>query len=226
MRIGALILARLDSSRLPGKALADVAGRPLIDYVRERAMAVTGLDAVVLATSDRAVDEPLEAFAKTNGLLVYRGDVADVAGRCLAAAEAHGLDAFVRVNGDSPFLDLDLVATAIARMRAPDGPDFVTNLRPRSYPYGVSVEVVRTAIYRQLYVRFTTSDEREHVTKGIYDRLNDLRWENVVNPAGDETGLHATVDTPDDLDRFRAFASSWTRPWISATYHNFAGSGY
>ena len=78
-------------------------------------MAVAGLNAIVLATSDRPIDDPLAAFAAANELALFRGDPDDVAGRALACAERFGLDYFARVNGDSPFLEPALLGEAIRR---------------------------------------------------------------------------------------------------------------
>ena len=137
-----LLLARLDSRRLPGKGLVDLGGRPLLGRTVDRIRRCSAVADIVLATSDRSVDDPLAAFAAAEDIPCYRGDAADVAGRCLAAMDAHGLDWFIRICGDSPFLDPAVTdAVAKAFVSAPE-PDIATNVHPRGFPIGASAEAV------------------------------------------------------------------------------------
>ena len=202
MSAGAIILCRLDSRRLPGKALHQVGGRPLIDFALQRCRAVAALEGnIVLATSTRDVDDPLADFARENGLWLFRGPTDDVAGRVLACARQFGFRYFVRVNGDSPFLDPSLVDQAV-RLAEAGGLDLVTNLVPRSFPYGVSVEVVRTEAFADAFPQMTRPDHREHVTKYLYEQIGLFRYANITCPAGDWSRVRLTVDTPEDLDWF------------------------
>src|SRR4051794_17111230 len=167
MRLGATVLARLSSSRLPGKVLRDVGGRPLIAHVLARVEQVRGLDEIVVATSADAADDALEAWCGKHGVPVFRGDLVDVRGRVIACAEHHGLDAVARVNADSPWLDPALLAQGVARMRATHC-DLVTNVLERTYPYGVAVEVVSVAALLRSRELLGTVEDAEHVTRAIY----------------------------------------------------------
>lgn len=201
-RIGAVVLARLDSSRLPGKGLVPVAGRPMLAYVTERAAAAAGVDRVIVATSQRPVDDPLEAFAAERGLGLFRGDLIDVAGRALACARAFSLDAFARVNGDSPLLDFELLARAVAEFRAGDA-DLVTNVLRRTYPPGMSVEVVSTAAMAMAHARMTEPRHFEHVTKFFYEHPGDFGIVSIESGREGWDRVHAAVDTPEDMECFR-----------------------
>ncbi|HKB05748.1 MAG TPA: NTP transferase domain-containing protein [Gemmataceae bacterium] len=199
---GAIILSRMDSRRLPGKALVPVRGRPLVDYVlgRCRRLQAVGRN-IILATSDRAVDDPLAAFARVNSVSVFRGSADDVAGRVLGCARHFGFDYFVRVNGDSPLIEPPLIDRAVRT--AVDGRlDLVTNLLPRSFPYGVSAEVVRTAAFADAYARMERPEHREHVTKYLYEHVDRFTYVNISCPEGDLSRVRMTVDTTDDLDWF------------------------
>ncbi len=116
-RTGAVILARLDSNRLPGKTLRPALGRPMLAYTIDRVRCVRTPDRrvpdIVLATSDRAVDDPLAEFAAECGIGLFRGSVADVAGRVAACAQLREWDAFLRINGDSPFVDPATLSCAL-----------------------------------------------------------------------------------------------------------------
>ena len=218
MKAGAIIVARMDSRRLAGKALADVEGRPVLWYVTVRARLVKAFnDRVVVATSDRPVDDPLAAYCESQGWPFCRGAPEDVAGRLLACAEYFGLDWFARINADSPLVDPALLGEACEVAELGDH-DFVTNLQPRSFPYGVSVELIRTEFYRQVYAKFRGPEDCEHVTRYLYDHLVETRYANIARHGEDLSGERLTIDTPEDLAAFRKFVASLRRDWLDVTY--------
>ena len=200
-RIGAVIPCRLDSTRLPGKVLRRVRGRTLLDRVLDRCRGVTGLDLMVVATTDRAVDDPIADHAAAQGVPVYRGRLDDVAQRLLGAARAHDLDWIARVNADSPFVDPRLLKAAIVTVRA-GSVDFVTNLHPRTFPYGVSVELVRTQVFEQLVELREASEERDHPTQVLYRLAHRLRVRRIHKPGPPAGHLRLTIDAPGDLEWF------------------------
>ena len=208
MRVGAIIQARMSSARLPGKMLAPLAGRPALAWLLERLDHAHDLDAVVVATSDDASDDPIAAFCADAGAACHRGALDDVADRMLGAARAHRLDAFARVNGDSPLLDQRLVDRGVALMRE-GGADLVTNVRPRSFPPGQSVEVVRTDALERALAGDVGADAREHVTGPLYaGGFRVVRLE-----AGDpRTDVHLTLDTGEDHARLEAILAAMERP--------------
>jgi spore coat polysaccharide biosynthesis protein SpsF len=209
MRIGALVQARTSSRRLPDKVLREVHGKPLLQYLLERLARVPSLDVVVVATSTTAGDDRVAALAARLGVACHRGDLDDVAGRLLAAAEGHHLDALVRVSGDSPLLDPHLVARGLALFREGEV-ELVTNVFPRSFPPGQSVEVVATTALRAAHPAMT-AEEKEHVTLHLYRdpsryRIRNFRWEVPVD------GLRMVVDDPSDLDACAAAIGRMTQP--------------
>jgi spore coat polysaccharide biosynthesis protein SpsF len=190
----------MDSARLPGKALLPVAGSPLALLVAERTARASALEGrVVLATTTRRADDPLARAAEDAGVAVVRGPVDDVSLRALVAAESLGWDAFARVNADSPLVDADLLDEAVAILTR-EGVDFVTNLVPRTYPYGVAAEVMRTAAYRAWYANFDDAD-REHVTRYLYRHLDSLRWASCSPCTPDQSRERLTIDTAEDWRR-------------------------
>ncbi|MEQ8602029.1 MAG: NTP transferase domain-containing protein [Marivibrio sp.] len=207
-----LLLARLDSRRLPGKQLADLGGRPVIGRTIDRLRRCGVVDAIVLATSDRPVDDALEDLAAEEGVACFRGDGADVAGRCLAAMRALDLDWFIRICGDSPFADPALVdAVAETFLRDP-AVDIATNVFPRGYPVGASAEAVSRPAMARICEASDDLAWREHVTAWAYEHPHDFRIEN-VHP-GDERyqGLSVAIDTPDDLERARRAVAALDDP--------------
>jgi spore coat polysaccharide biosynthesis protein SpsF len=207
--LGIVVFARLDSRRLPGKALRDLAGRPLLGRVLDRLRAVEPRLPIVVATSDRALDDPIAAFAEVEGAALFRGAADDVLGRAHACAEAFGFSAIVRISGDSPFIDPALIERCVAQFEAAlPRLDLVTNIMPKSFPPGVSVEVIATEVLRRMTRDAVAADEREHVTPYLYRNAARFRIENLAAPDGRYRGVSLTVDEPRDLDR---------AAWIAAT---------
>lgn len=205
MKIGALVLARFDSQRLPGKALRAVAGRPLLGYALDICRRVAGVDVIALATTDRAVDDVLVDFARAEGVACVRGDTDDVAGRFLSACDQLGLDAALRLNGDSPLNRAALLAHAVGQFRDGEA-DLVSNVPGRSYPFGVSAEVVGVAALRQAYPLMTPTN-REHVTQYFYQHPESIRLRTLDSGRDDLRGVQLAVDDFADLERFAAIRS-------------------
>lgn len=214
MKVGAVLQARMGSERLPGKVLAPLAGRAPLDWLLERLAHGRELDTVVVATSDTAEDDPIAEHCERAGVACFRGSLHDVAARMLGAAEAHELEAVARVNADSPLLDQRLVDHGVQLMRAGE-PDLVTNVRPRTFPPGQSVEVFRTAALRAALTGDVGLDEREHVTGPLYDGgFRVLRFE-AERP---RTDVALTLDTAADHARLEAILGSLERPHWEYTW--------
>ena len=207
---GIIILARFDSRRLPGKALQDIVGRPLLGRVLDRAKLIPGDHRLVVATSERAIDNGIVDFAASEGVEAFRGSTEDVAQRVLDCCDAHGFSRFARVVGDSPFLDPALFGRFELYHRE-TGADVVTNLRPRTFPPGMSVEIVKVSALRQALQQTCDPADREHVTPYFYAHPECFDIRN-ISAETDNSDLVLTVDTPDDLDRARWIVSQLNYP--------------
>ncbi len=200
MRVGAVVQARMTSARLPGKVLAPLAGRPARTWLLERLERAEGLDALMVATSTDASDDAIAAYCEARGTDCVRGPLHDVAARVLAAAHAAELDALVRVSGDSPLLDQALVDRGAELMRL-SGADLVTNVRPRTFPPGQSVEVIRTDALA------AATGDPEHVTGPLYDSPFVVRFK--TDPP--RTAPALTLDTRADHARLEAILHAMRR---------------
>jgi spore coat polysaccharide biosynthesis protein SpsF len=209
--IGVAVQARMSSTRLPAKVLLPVAGRPLLGYVLER-VALAG-ETVVVATSDQPDDDPVAQFASDAGVQVFRGSLPDVAGRFAALADSFGLDALVRVSGDSPLIDPALVDEAISLFGAGEV-DLVTNVFPRSFPVGQSVEVLSRAALDRVLAATDDPSDREHVTRYVYAHHKDFRIQNFAHER-DVSHVRHVVDTEEDLRRVEAIFAAMDRDHTS-----------
>ncbi len=210
MKIGGIVQARMSSRRLPGKMLREVAGKPLLGYLLERLAQIKAWDGFVLCTSTEPSDDPIVDYCQQHGVACYRGDLENVANRFLGVLNQYGFEAFVRINGDSPLLDQAIIEQGIGLFQSGDF-DLVTNVMPRSFPPGQSVEVVNAETYRRAYTQMSTAEEFEHVTKHFYLHPESYRIQNFSAPM-DCSGVHLAVDTQDDLDRFAAMLARMERP--------------
>jgi spore coat polysaccharide biosynthesis protein SpsF len=196
-----VIQARTGSTRLPGKVLADLDGRPMLRFLLDR-LDRLAVDEVVVATSTEARDDAVAEIAQAAGRPVVRGSEADVLDRFVSALDAYPADHVVRITADCPLTDPALVERVVAR-HIDAGADFTANTMPRTYPKGLDVEVARAEALRAAHARATTREEREHVMPFLYRNPETFRLANVRNdePLGRERW---TVDTADDLEFVRA----------------------
>ena len=113
MIVGAIVICRYNSSRLPGKILKEINGKPILTYIIERLRCVNKIDDIVVATSDEATDQPIVDFCIKEGIKYYRGSLLNVADRFLRCSIENGFDYSIRVNGDNMFLDHRVVSEMI-----------------------------------------------------------------------------------------------------------------
>ena len=215
----------MDSSRLPGKALMDIGGRPLLGHVIDRVRRVRDRASrgfpVVVATSDHRKDDPVADFARAEGVAVFRGAAEDVAKRCVDCAEAFGFDDLARISGDSPFIDAHLMALMIAE-RQRRGVDIATNVLPRSCPAGNAMEIVTTEAMRRVLSRTQDPEDREHVTRYIYGHPEEFTIWSHHEPPEAFAGVRVVVDAPEDLERARWIVSRLDGPVATAPFASIA----
>ncbi len=195
-----VVFARHDSRRLPGKVLMDIGGRAMLGRVIDRLRLVRGGGPIVVATSARALDDPVAAYAESEDVGAFRGAAENVAARALACAEANGFTCFVRISGDSPFIDPEIVARLIERHLTLDL-DLATNVWPRSFPAGASAEVISTQAMRRACAEMDDDEESEHVTRYFYRHPDAFRIFNLSAPDDRYAGVRLAVDDGDDLER-------------------------
>ena len=216
MRTAAVILARLDSSRLPRKQLLHIGDQSILEHVANACRAA-GVDKVVLATTARGLDDDLAVAGEALGLAVLRhdGPVDDVAGRFHAAMASQNADVAFRVNGDSPCVRPALMSLAMSRWQS-SGADVVTNVLRRRWPFGLSVELISRAAMAKLIMAGLSKLESEHVTQGFYSRQDVFRIEELDGGPADGVGVQMAVDTPTDLARCRFMHDRLSATWLAA----------
>lgn len=197
MNIVAIVQARMGSTRLPGKVMRSIQGRPMIDLLLERLGRARRLDAIVVATTGQSEDTALAQHVEELGFRVSRGSRDDVLARYLDAARDAEADVIVRITGDCPLVDPELVDDIVGAYLDQPGLDYAGNTDPPTWPDGLDVEVFSRAALERAAAQAQSRHDREHVTP--YLRRAEDMARLCVRQDNDLSALRWTVDEPEDF---------------------------
>ena len=197
MRTLAIVQARMGSTRLPNKVMLPINGVPLIELLLHRLALAKRIDHIIVATSNSHGDKPLAAHVRGLGYKVFEGSESNVLERFYQAAKAHEPEIVVRITGDCPLVDPELVDAMIANF-AIQKVDYLSNVTPPTFPDGLDVEVFTFSSLEQAARNAVTPDEREHVTpfmreSGLFTTANFANHEDLSQERW-------TVDQASDLE--------------------------
>ena len=201
--VGIVILARLSSQRLPGKALRPILGEEtVLGHILKRIGSLVPLDRIILATSDLPDDDALEVFAVQKGIACYRGSLERVGERFFAAAETLDCDYALRLNGDNILLDPDILKEMMD-LAAEGHFDFISNVPGRTFPKGMSVEIVKMDFYAHHLPRISADFYcNEHVMVCLYQDEPPSNYYYFKNSALPEAAaIQLALDTKADFER-------------------------
>lgn len=194
----AILQARVSSSRLPGKVLKPLLGQPMILRQIQRIQRAHLIDRLVLATSVDPSDDPLAELVQCHDIPVHRGPLDDVLARFMGAAQPHRPDWVVRLTGDCPLTDPEVIDQVIEETLAA-GADYGSNTMAPTYPDGLDVEVVRYGVLATIAEEPRTTAEREHVTLAIHRRPERFKLHSITR-SPDLSHFRWTVDNPEDFE--------------------------
>ncbi|MFT4523339.1 MAG: spore coat polysaccharide biosynthesis protein SpsF [Bacteroidia bacterium] len=201
IKVGVVILCRFESTRLRGKILKNLVGYPALWHTYSKLREIFTEDQIVVATSNHSSDDTISAYCNEHNIHCYRGSLQNVAERFLHAAEFMHFDYAARTNGDNVFIDLDTYAK-IVQLAKNNAYNFISNVKDRTFPKGMSIEMVRVEFYRSLQPTIQTSSEFiEHVTLALY-KNPDPSFRFVYNEeVKNIQGIDLALDTEDDFRR-------------------------
>jgi len=194
--VTAIVQARMGSTRLPGKVLAQVMGRPLLSYLVERLRRAECLREIVVATSTEAADDAVADTAASLGVSCFRGSLEDVLDRYAQAARLHEASHVMRITADCPLLDPE-VCDQVAALYFQSGADHAAT--SPDFPEGLDCEVFSAAALDEAWVQARLPSEREHVTLYFRNNPGRFRLVTLANEAP-QGGYRITVDEQADLD--------------------------
>ena len=182
MKVGIVILSRLSSKRLNKKALKKIGEKTILDRVIERVKILENRFKIILATSINDEDKILLKIAKQNNIYSFAHSLEDVLLRTFSCAKKFSLSHVVRISGDSPLIDPNLILHLFQSIRYEI--DIVTNVFPRSLPKGFSCEIIKIETLKRILDFTNDLKYREHVTNYIYDNPDKFKICNISNIDG------------------------------------------
>lgn len=190
----------------------EINGKKVLSYILERLLEVVTADQIVIATSDSESDDAINSFALDSGVSCYRGSLENVAQRFYDAAHSQAWEYAVRINGDNLFVDIPTLSSMI-EIAETGGFNFISNVKDRTFPKGMSIEIVKLDYYQQMLHRIEQdSNYSEHVTLLLYHLSEAVDHKYVFNTqVKDAQGLDLALDTPEDFDRMTRLIEQMNR---------------
>ncbi|MBA3722722.1 MAG: glycosyltransferase family protein [Parachlamydiaceae bacterium] len=203
MKIEIYVQARMGSTRLPGKVMMPVLNKPLLGHLIERLWRVKEADAFAILTTNKPEDDEIVSFCKKEGIPCYRGSENDVLDRYHSLAVSRRPDAIVRITGDCPLIDPDIVDLVIRTYRDDKGKyDYVSNTLELTFPRGLDTEIFSYKALERAFRESKDPYEREHVTAFFYRHPELFKLKNV--PSMELlSNFRWTVDTQEDYELVR-----------------------
>ena len=199
--IYAMIQARMGSSRLPGKVMREVVGKPLLEHIIDRLNFCDEIDNVIVISSNQIENEPITKLCEKLNVDYFLGDENDVLNRYYQAAINFNLnenDSVVRITADCPLIDPIIVDEIIIK-HLKNNYDYTTNTLVRSFPDGLDCEIFTFLSLETAWKNAVLSSEREHVTLYIKNHPELFKLENILN-SEDLSDLRWTLDEKEDFE--------------------------
>lgn len=197
MNIIAIIQARQTSTRLPGKTMRMLSGKPLLQYVVDNLEKAQNINKLVVATTTDPEDDIIDLWCKRNSIFVYRGDREDVLSRFYECALKYKADAIVRVTSDCPLVDPFIVDNVIDLFKNTKS-DYSANNLVKSFPHGLDIEIFSFDVLRESFENAKKQQEREHVTQYIRARPEKYKLTN-FSCSGNYNDIRVTIDEEMDF---------------------------
>lgn len=202
-KIGIIIQARMNSIRLPGKVMLQLAGGSVLQHIIDRLKDCNNVSVVVIATTDNVIDDVIADFANKNSVRLFRGSESDVLSRFYHAACQNSLEIIVRVTADSPLVDPQIIDEMVSAYLKSGKVDYLSNTLKHTFPLGFGVEIFSFEALKQAYEQADKDYEREHVTPYIYEHPEEFVINNFESTR-DFSQYRLTLDTSDDYILIKA----------------------
>ena len=180
-KIDAIIEARMNSSRLPGKVMLKIKNIPVLELLVERLRNVNGLKKIVIATTRNPKDDQIVKWAKKRKILFFRGSETDVMERVLKTAKKFNIKNILNITGDCPLIDPQLISQFI-EIYNKNNCEYLNNCKYRSYPIGMDIQIYPTKILEKSFKQTKERRHREHVTLHILENERVFNHLNIIAP--------------------------------------------
>jgi|ERR1017187_663447 spore coat polysaccharide biosynthesis protein SpsF len=214
-----IVQARMGSSRLPGKSLTPLLGRPMLQVLMERVLPAQRVDHWIIATTQLPMDDRIEELARQLGVRYFRGSENDCLDRYYQAARQANAGTIVRLTGDNPLMDASFVDWSVEQFLQSDpSVDYTESSTSKTFPLGLSLEVLSFPALQTAWKEDPSPDTREHVSPYIYQHPERFRLGKLCGPY-DYSHMRWTVDTDADLQFVRTVFENFGRTdfsWLEA----------
>lgn len=203
-KIVAIIQARFGSTRLPGKILKDLSGKPLLWHVVNRLSHSKLCNKIVIATTTEPEDDKVESYCVENNFPYYRGSSENVLSRYYEAAKVFGAEIIIRITSDCPLIDPDIIDKMLEQfLSEKSNIDYMSNVFPRTFPRGLDTEIFTSEALEKSFNNAIKQNELEHVTPYIYQHPEIFKIKNFANDK--DLSFHRwTVDTSEDYELIKS----------------------
>ena len=212
-KFGVIIFSRKDSQRLPNKCFKKIGKVSLLEHIYRKCKFINGDLKIVIATSERKIDDTIEDFAKNKKISIFRGDFHDVANRAHECCKFFNFEYFVRICGDRPFFQTSIIDLLLKKVRDTKI-DLATNNLIKTFPAGLICEVVSFSALKRALKLTEKKNHREHLTSYMYENKERFDIYNYKCPIPNISNKKFSVDNGDDLIKAN---------WI---YENYKGNIY
>ena len=213
-----VLQARMSSTRLPGKVMAQINGHPMIYWEISRISKAKLVNKIVVAISDQSSDDILADYLDSIHKEYIRGSLDNVLSRYVKAEEIYNPSAIIRLTADCPLVMPELIDQYLEIFHKEDF-EYLSNTIELSYPDGLDIEIIAPGIFKKLLEFSLSKEEKEHVTLGIYSRKDKFRTYNVSNKTN-ISQFRWTVDTSDDLAFVKSIYAHFESKEINFTFEN------
>jgi spore coat polysaccharide biosynthesis protein SpsF len=200
MKVVAVVQARMDSERLPGKVMKHLSGKPVLWHIIQILSKVDLIDEIVIATTTLSNDDIIEDLCLKETIRLVRGSVNDVLDRFRTAAITTNADVLVRITGDDPCMDFNIINNIIST-HLKSKSDYTSNMIKRTFPRGMDTEVFNVSAIAQAWQTTSNPDDREHVTLFIRNSPDKFKLKNISSSTfTNRSDLRLCVDTVEDYN--------------------------
>ena len=213
-----VLQARMSSTRLPGKVMAQINGHPMIYWEISRISKAKLVNKIIVAISDQSSDDILADYLDSIHQEYIRGSLDNVLSRYVKAEEIYNPSAIIRLTADCPLVMPELIDQYLEIFHKEDF-EYLSNTIELSYPDGLDIEIIAPGIFKKLLEFSLSKEEKEHVTLGIYSRKDKFRTYNVSNKTN-ISQFRWTMDTSDDLAFVKSIYAHFESKEINFTFED------
>ncbi len=197
-KIVGILVARMGSSRIPGKSILNINGDPLLKLILENLLNIKGIDKLIVATSNLKEDDIIEQISKESKVECFRGHSEKVLDRVFLAAQKYSADIVVEIGGDCPFIGSDIIDPAIEYFLN-NNFDYLCNYEPPTYPEGFDINIIKIESLAKAYENAFAPSQRIHPFSYLSFHREEFNIGNIDYKNGDLSNFHWSLDFPEDI---------------------------